>query len=64
MTENRPDPSAIIVIVIVCVAVIPSTSALAVDDCDELSECVIGVSVSKYVLVCSDRVDDAKQPSP
>ena len=62
MTENRPDPSARSVIVMVCVAVV--SSALAVDDCHELSECVIGVSVGEYVLVCRDRVEDAKQPSP
>lgn len=62
MTENRPDPSATSVIVIVRVAVIPSK--LVVDGCDEFSECVISASVSWYVLVCNDRVEDAKQPRP
>ncbi len=64
MTEKRPDPSATSVIVIVCVAVVSSIPAVAVDDCDELSECVIGVSVSANVLFCTDMVEDAKQPSP
>lgn len=64
MTENRPDPSATRVIVIVCVAVVSSTPPVAVDDCDELAACVIGVSVSGKVVFGIDRVEDAKQPSP